>query len=230
MPIEQDITALVTASNSLTGVVENKIDDIDQKVNTTITGMEAWKTNAFTSAEATNLVAPGCYKTIDLQHLSTALYYPVVLGGSANYTNEYEICRWYSYSRTGAQPAESLAALFLTFSFVGHSWGGNPISLMIHRAEQVINMTCAALGFASYYKPVVFLRGGYLYDMRSNVRDCPYTIYETQTLYYHNATTNIYDRTIGPVDEATAMASDGGLTMDPIYNTLHSKYIEQLGG
>lgn len=232
MPIEQDITALVSASNNLTGIVTNKIDDIDSKVNTTLSDMEAWKVNALTSTQAKTLVSPGSQQIIDLSHLSNTLFYPVILGGSAEQTNEYEISRYYA-AKSGLTGEDTLASLFLKFSFVGHTWGGNPQTIMIHRNEQTYRMTASVLGLANYHHPMVFLLGGYEYKLFSNIAEVPFTLYETKTEYYKwkpNVVSAEYDSSCGPIDAAASANSAGALTVGPVYNTEHTHYIGRLGG
>lgn len=224
MAIEQDITELVRTANNLTDVVDSKIDDIDNKLNAGISGLEDWKTNAFTSPEAINNVMEGCVKPVDLRHLSSSLFYPMIIhGGSANKTNEYEVSRYY------AAGGVELAGLFLKFSFVGHTWGGNPVTIVIHRNEQTYRITAGALGLANYYHPVVFLRGGYWYQLSANSPDVKFKIYETITEYYTNTTNPEYNSSVGPVDEAAATGSLGGLTVGPDYNVVFTRGIGRLG-
>ena len=199
---------------------------LQSRVNTAEQNFNSWKSSAFTSEEASLNVAIGSKKVINLTHLNAATFYPVILSGDANHVNEYEISRYYAQQI----PGEDYAGLFLKFGFVGDSWGGNPITLMIHRCEQTYRVTAGALGYANYFKAIVFLRGGYLYHLTSNNRNQKFTIYETQTRYFHDPKQPQHDSFTGPVDEATAKGSIGGLGIKFIYNTLHNKYLPNLGG
>jgi hypothetical protein len=218
-------TAATNAATQLTAVITNKVTKIDAAVNETFTMLNAWKTTAFTSPEAKNSVSPGCEKLLDLSHLSANLFYPVIINkGHVHRVCDYEISRYYS------APGPELGGVFLRFSFVGHTWGGNPISIVIERNQQTYRLMAAALGLANYYHPVIFLRGGYEYNLISNKSNIEYVLYDVKSRYYHEELRPQYDSYIGPVDEATAIASAGGLTLGPVYNKEHTNFIANLGG
>ena len=95
MALEQDIAALVAASDNLTQAVEQKIAHIDQKVDQSESDFRQWRT----SVQAKDINGEALYKSvIDLTGLSTDHFYPVWWSMPSNREGETQltICRNYA--------------------------------------------------------------------------------------------------------------------------------------
>jgi hypothetical protein len=200
--------------------------DSDKRVSGSLNDLEAWKLTAFESDEADNNVWRGSQNKIDLLHLSPNLMYPVVFMGSSSRVNHYEVSRGYSGDRL---EGESLAGLFFKCSWVGDTWGGNPLSLIIDRSEQTYIVTLGLAGFVSYYQACVFLRGGYKYDLRSSNPNQKYIVYETETLFYQDVNRPEYDSTIGPITPSEALLLGGAIKKENLYNFNHNHNLTGVG-
>ena len=185
--------------------------------------LESWKIAVFESEESNLNVWRGSQSEIDLMHLSADLMYPVIFKGSPSKINHYEISR--SYSGDGA----SLAGLFFKCSWVGDTWGGNPLSLIIERSEQTYIVTLGLAGFVSYYQACVFLRGGYKYDFRSSNPNQEYVVYEAETMFYQNLDQPEHNSTVGPITPDEALLLGGSITKSSLYNVSHNHNLTGIG-
>lgn len=222
----QDTAALVESVNNLAATVVERIGEIDAHVSDKFVDMDNWKKSAFDSSESLVAVARGSELEIDLTHLSKDMFYPVILSGSGSHFNRYEITRGYS-DRSGDG---TLSSLFLSFEFVGFTWGGNPASLKIGTCFQTYRSTVGALGYVGYYKPCIFLSGGFSYLAKSNISKLTATIFEEVDFVYHDSNHPEFDISVGPVDLVTAQASVGAIGIDSLSNVDHSIYLSSLGG
>ncbi len=227
--LQQENSQLHLGVNALTQEVSAKMGQIDAKVVEASDKIDQFKLDFFNTEEAKNHISTGSYNKIDLLHLNKDLFYPVRLIAQASYLNEFTISRHYHQSL----PAGSeLGALFLKFSFTGATWGGNPITMLINQSEQTYQLMCGALGIQNYYHPVVYLRGGYDYNLRSNNVNQQFVVYEQKSKYYQqytNGDPSEYDSWCGPVDEAKAALSPGALPMELVDNKRHIIHIPDLG-
>lgn len=164
---------------------------------------------------------------IDLRGLDGDSYYPVFLEMSAKRAIDLKIYRQYSYDRDGDA---SLAGLFLHVIAVGGSWGGNPIKMKVVSNEQTYLRTVGVIGFGGYSHPMVFLRGGYLYNGLSSESVQGVQIFTEKTTYYLHATDPKYNLTAGPVDDAAIDAYNGALPMSSSFVDLGRSNIADLGG
>lgn len=235
--LQQTNAELVVASNELTSEVTSKLStinstvsakmgEVDSTLNNTITTLNDWRSNVFQSDDAKRQIQLGSKTGLDLVHLDSNTFYPVIFKGSPTHINEYEISRWYEEKKGDSLGS---AGLFLKFSYVGDLWGGNPNSLYIHRNEQTYILSAGALGYVNYYHACVFLRGGYFYNIFSNNPSQDLTLYEVKTKYYESPNPD-HDSWIGPVSLGDIETSLGVLTVGPIFNAPHNKDISQLGG
>ena len=77
--LQQDVGNQTVAVDNLTQEVVGKMGAIDQRVNSAEQDFNSWKSSAFTSEEASLNVAIGSKKTIDLTHLASNIFYPVIV-------------------------------------------------------------------------------------------------------------------------------------------------------
>lgn len=136
---------------------------------------------------------------IDLQHLSSSNYYPILIeGGQFDHANEVEFCRGYAEPYSSSAPG--LAYVNLKFRFYGYSWGGSHVGLYVDFFQENYRNTVGLVGYRGYYNPVIFARGGYRYNYRTNFISS-WIIVESPTLVRNAG--DQYDYGLGPISEAT---------------------------
>ena len=133
--------------------------------------------------------------TIDLTELNPEYFYPVRLQGNALYPLNVTLSRAYWAERASGI---SRAGLFTNFIFVGATWGGNPTRYYVVHNDQTYIQTLGALTLAGYYHPMFFLKGGYLYNLITNLKT-EVSIFSELTEYYKNTSEPKYNRWAGPI-------------------------------
>ncbi|MDW6004716.1 hypothetical protein [Vibrio mangrovi] len=160
MSVEQKVTELVTVTNHLTQVVDNKVAEIDQRVTEAKDSFEQQMTEAKdsfeqwrASARAINLDGEPRYNTvIDLTGLSTDYYFPVWwrMPTNNNGVSRLQIVRHYS-TDSEKDPFKNhdphVAALFTEFEGNACPWDGDANFLTIKRIHQRYRPTIRQIQF-----------------------------------------------------------------------------------
>ena len=169
--------------------------------------------------------ADGIDIELNLLALDPTKFYPVLIEGHSFYTNTIQISRQYSWGY-GANP---LMSVFLEYTFIGNTWGGNPVKTRV-RQHNYSYSPAILLGYASRYKSCVFLRGGYLYKFRHSYKLATATIYEVETEYNltGSGTGPNGGQQFGPITEAEALLHAGMLDAD-LYDQNWDFNITELG-
>ena len=171
---------------------------------------------------------------IDLQasDFDAALYYPVMFSLKSYDLNRIELFKMYA-AFNGEANINGLMGLAFKADVGGGTWSGNPMFTNISVNHQTYQQAIAAVGLMYHgYSFGLFLKGGHKYTAKTNRFNQPPLIIKEQSLNYTNKPDGS-PQTIncGPVDLATAQASDGGIPMHHASpQSMPSIYIQTLGG
>lgn len=140
---------------------------------------------------------------LHLGGLDSGTYYPVLIeGGSSGRWNNFSLFRAYYDS----YPALGLGFIGANFRFSGYTWGGNVCALYNDHYLVGYRNLLGIAGMRGYYRPVLYLRGGYRYTFRA---DFPLDLQLlTASRQFRD---DQYAYTLGPVPEATITAHGGYL-------------------
>ena len=206
----QALLELIASNTDLKAYWEAQRTNHENRINTQESRVDTFLTEANARIANTPI-------EIDLRGQNPDLYYPVYMPMSANDPLVVRIQRVYLGTRDSGV---GLAGLFLHFIAIGGSWGGNPIKMHLIYNHQTYLRTAAVLGFGGYYHPMVFLRGGYLYQGTSSLANPDIQILTEKTQYYTHATTEIYNKNAGPITDATVATSAGELSTNSAFENL----------
>ena len=146
MSLEQQVAALVTASNNLTGEVAGKIGQIDARVATKTAELDQWKVDNSPERRLVRDITIGGSKDF---------FYPVWWSSPAAGNDgplKLTVCRSYHWNGgPGEQPLNPgiphQAGLLLEMESSDVSWGGDPKFLEIKRYAATYNQTVANVAF-----------------------------------------------------------------------------------
>jgi len=122
------------------------------------------------------------WKFIDMTALDFNNFYPVSLeGGDSKTLNNFELFKYYGNYNPVVNGTTMLGGVALKMDMSGYSWGGNVIHNYVHFAHSQYRAMVGAVTLRGYYKPVLWLRGGYGYHYRSDTAAINPVVYTTKT-------------------------------------------------
>ena len=122
------------------------------------------------------------WKFIDMTALDFNNFYPVSLeGGDSTTLNNFELFKYYGNYNPVVNGTTMLGGVALKMDMSGYSWGGNVIHNYVHFAHSQYRAMVGAVTLRGYYKPVLWLRGGYGYHYRSDTAAINPVVYTTKT-------------------------------------------------
>tara|TARA_R110000796_G_scaffold201918_1_gene318159 strand:- start:608 stop:1228 length:621 start_codon:yes stop_codon:yes gene_type:complete len=144
------------------------------------------------------------WKFIDMTALDFGTFYPVSLeGGNASQLHNFELFKYYGNYNPVVNGTTMLGAAALKMNMSGYSWGGNVIHNYVHFAHSQYRAMIGAVTLRGYYKPVLWLRGGYGYHYRSDTATINPLVYTTKTTINGGTAYSYY---LGPIT-ASAMGA-----------------------
>jgi hypothetical protein len=185
----------------LAGARQTKINDLGS------TGFQ-WRNGNFSNT-VTARSFERLWNSCDLTALDFDKFYPIGIdGGSASVMQTFELYKYYATANPTIGGAIQYGGVSMKMDHVGYTWGGNVIHNYLHHVASTYRCMIGAITLRGYYRPVIWLRGGYAYAWTSNNPNITATIYSTNTSFYGGSA---YVYTIGPITDSVMQGKGGYL-------------------